>query len=322
MVVDLSTPPGTPIIISDDDEPVLQAPAPVPVAPVVPAPAPDVAPVPEPAGKQPDAKRPKLASGKAVRVVKAPPRKAMGPIRDPAPRTPRAATMLLAIKNDNKSLVDELIVRKADVNQQTTLDGVALTPLIAAINAGRMDMVKALIDAGADEHFPQRGAYSAFTVARSLSRPEREYFSQLKKFIKNRDAVKSGVDSLLAASHKIDAEEASGAAKVVGDGGSAVSPNAKVGIPEAAGGTGSPSAYTGDTTEDDDEHATGGSGGQAGPAPQSANKFRAHKVNDEWIKDRNGPWIVHLNGPEPELCPLPESELQTSPPTSPQYSGV
>jgi hypothetical protein len=231
--------------------------------------------------------------------------------------------IILAIEDGVEDLFDMYMRQdKPKVNVQSTLNGVTITPLIAALNAKQMGMVERLINAGADENLPRPKVYSALTVARCKSTYKNDILTKLRGFIKTRDAVKSGVDSLLAASHKIDAEEASGAAKVVGDGGSAVSPNAKVGIPEAAGGTGSPSAYTGDTTEDDDEHATGGSGGQAGPAPQSANKFRAHKVNDEWIKDRNGPWIVHLNGPEPELCPLPESELQTSPPTSPQYSGV
>lgn len=296
--------PDTVIVISDDEDI-------APAAPVVPAPAPAVVPVPKPAAAG------KKDRGEPVRRASTRKAKAVDTSRDHVPG------IILAIEDGVEDLFDMYMRQdKPKVNVQSTLNGVTITPLIAALNAKQMGMVERLINAGADENLPRPKVYSALTVARCKSTYKNDILTKLRGFIKTRDAVKSGVDSLLAASHKIDAEEASGAAKVVGDGGSAVSPNAKVGIPEAAGGTGSPSAYTGDTTEDDDEHATGGSGGQAGPAPQSANKFRAHKVNDEWIKDRNGPWIVHLNGPEPELCPLPESELQTSPPTSPQYSGV
>jgi len=297
--------PDTVIVISDDEDI-------APAAPVVPA---EVAPVPKPA-----------AAGKKDRgepVRRASTRKAASRAKAVDTSRDHVPGIILAIQDDVESLFN-MFMRgdKPNVNAQSTLNGVRLTPLIAALNAKQMGMVERLINAGADENLPQPGVHSALTVARSVSTPKNDVLTKLRGFIKTRNAVKSGVDSLLAASLKVDAEDASGAAKVVGDGGSAVSLNAKVGIPEAAGGTGSPFAHTGDTTEDDDEHATGGSGGQAGPAPQSANKFRAHRVNGEWIKDRNGPWIIHINGPEPELCPLPESELQTSPPTSPNYSGI
>lgn len=300
--------PDTVIVISDDEDI-------APAAPVVPAPAPAVVPVPKPA-----------AAGKKDRgepVRRASTRKATSSAKAVDTSRDHVPGIILAIEAGMEDLFDRFMRQdKPKVNVQSTLNGVKITPLIAALNAKQMGMVERLINAGADENLPRPKVYSALTVARCMTTRNNDVFTKLKNFIKTRDDSRSGVDVLLAASLKVDAEEATGAAKVVGDGGSAVSPNAKVGIPEAAGGTGSPYAHTGDTTEDDDENATGGSGGQAGPAPQSANRFRAHKVNDEWIKDRNGPWIVHLNGPEPELCPLPESELQTSPPTSPQYSGV
>ncbi len=319
MVVDLLTPPGSPVVVTVDE---LADPA--PTAPVMPA---EVAPA---AAAVPALKR--------ARVV--PPAKAKGPIRDPPPRVPRASTMLLAIKTGNKGLFDELLRQNFVVNQQTTQSGEILTPLIAAIKARRMVMVEDLISAGADEHFPQRGVYSAFTVARSLSTPQNDIFSELTRYIKNRDTGKSGVDSLLTASLKVDADGASGAAKVVGDGGSAASPDTKVDLPEGwrvkrgciftqtpgnaadddEDNTGSLDVPTGNTTEDDDENAAGGSGSQAGPAPTSTKAKRLHLTRDGFVSDPDGEFIA--DDREPRLIKKHEGGFKRRRPTSPMWDDA
>jgi hypothetical protein len=226
--------------------------------------------------------------------------------------------IILAIEAGMEDLFDRFMRHdKPKVNAQSTLNGVTITPLIAALNAKQMGMVERLIHAGADENLPQPKVYSALTVARCMTTRNNDVFTKLKNFIKTRDDSRSGVDVLLAASLKVDAEEAIGAAKVVADGGSAVSPNAKVGIPEAAGGTGSPYAHTGDTTEDDDENATGGSGGQAGP-----NKVkRLRRTCNGFETDSEGEFIA--DDREPRLITKHDGGFGRRPrQTSPNYSGL
>jgi hypothetical protein len=292
--------PDTVIVISDDEE-IAQA------APVVPA---EVAPVPKPA-----------AAGKKDRgepVRRASTRKATSSAKAVDTSRDHVPGIILAIEAGMEDLFDRFMRHdKPKVNVQSTLNGVKITPLIAALNAKQMGMVERLINAGADENLPQPKVHSALTVARCMTTRNNDVFTKLKNFIKTRDDSRSGVDVLLAASLKVDAEEAIGAAKVVGDGGSAVSPNAKVGIPEAAGGTGSPYAHTGDTTEDDDENATGGSGGQAGP-----NKVkRLRRTCNGFETDSEGEFIA--DDREPRLITKHDGGFGRRPrQTSPNYSGV
>lgn len=59
--------------------------------------------------------------------------------------------LLQAVHDGNTDLIDDFIKYGADINGATDADG--LTALHAAVNGGRIDMVKFVISRGADAHF-------------------------------------------------------------------------------------------------------------------------------------------------------------------------
>jgi len=138
--------------------------------------------------------------------------------------------MLRAIDSGNRGLFDEVIRRGADINQVTTRNKVRITPLIAAINAGEFDMVKALIEEGADPHWPESDKYSAMTVATKLNNPKYDIRSKLIGFIRSHEASKEGINAPLKASADAGGLEmlaevvAREAPVAVGDGASGAAP--------------------------------------------------------------------------------------------------
>jgi hypothetical protein len=227
IVVDLITPPASPksLVPVMDLTTLPESPkSPVPVAPMPAVPAEPTPAVPAAAAVA----RRTSVRGKAVKVIPGPIRKTAN--KAPAPRVPLASTMLRAIDTGNRGLFDEVIRRGADINQVTTINKVRITPLIAAINAGEFDMVKALIEAGADPHWPESGKYSAMTVATKLNNPKYDIRSKLIGFIRSHEASKEGINAPLNASADAGGLEmlaevvAREAPVAVGDGASGAAP--------------------------------------------------------------------------------------------------
>ncbi|CAN5163579.1 hypothetical protein BH09DEP1_BH09DEP1_7850 [soil metagenome] len=71
--------------------------------------------------------------------------------------------LLWATKNNNKELVNLLIVKKANPNL-TNADGIS--PLMIATDNGNLEIVQMLLNNGADPHMKDNKGASAFDIAR------------------------------------------------------------------------------------------------------------------------------------------------------------